>query len=77
VGVCVFGLSYVCFASDFCFQGSKFVYVGCFVFFSDLCIQGSNFVCVGVVFSSVIYVSKAVILCLLVLCFLQRFVFPR
>jgi hypothetical protein len=36
-----------------------------------LCIQGSNFVCVGVVFSSVICVSKVVILCLLVLCFLQ------
>jgi hypothetical protein len=67
VGVCFFGLFYVCFASDFCFQGSKFVYV----FVRDLCIQGSNFVCVGVVFSSVICVSKAVILCLLVLCFLQ------
>jgi hypothetical protein len=71
VGVCLFGLSYVCFASDFCFQGSKFVYVGCFFFFSDLCIQASNFVCVGVVFSSVSCVSKTVILFLLVLCFLQ------
>ncbi len=56
-----FGLSYVCFASDFCFQGSKFGYVGCFCFFSDLCIQGSNLVCVGVVFSSVICVPKVAI----------------
>ncbi len=68
-GCVFFGLSYICFASDFCFQGSKFVYVGCFVFFSDLCIQGSNFVCVGVVFSSVIcVVFQAVILCVCCWC---------
>ncbi len=73
MGVCFLGCPMFCFASDFCFQGSKIVYVGCFVFFSDLCIQACNFVCVGVVFSSVIcVVYQAVILCvLLVLCFLQ------